>query len=78
MADKNYNPNARYDNGPNAAGSGRLSNQATLNSATPTTGLQTDSTVKAANLRTGFNAAGMVRSNTGPNVAGAPRSVNGV
>lgn len=75
MANTNYNPNARYDNGPNAAGSNGISSQTAL--TTPTeTGLQADGTVSAANLRVGFHAAGVDRNNPGPNVAGAPRSVS--
>lgn len=76
MADKNYNPNARYDNGPSAAGSDRMSTQATLQAAT-TKGLNTDYATGSANSRAGFSAAGCRKNNTGPNVAGAPRSYNG-
>lgn len=82
MADLNYDPNARYDHGPNAAGCGRVSNQEVLNAATPYTGLDFDGAMQAAELRTGFGAAGIPKGmnryglNTGPNVAGAPRSVN--
>lgn len=76
-ADNNYNPNARYDMGPNAAGTGRTSNQGTLQAwATNETGLGSDSVLGGADLRVGFNAAGNIKNNTGPNVAGAPRSVN--
>lgn len=75
MAIANYNPNARYDTGPNTAGSNGISSQAVLTAPTAK-GLQPDGTINAANLRTGFNAAGMPRNNPGPNVAGAPRSVN--
>jgi len=75
----NYDPNARYDCGPNAAGCGRVSNQAALNSGSPTrTGLRTDGQLWSANQRTGFNAAGVAKNNGGPNVAGAPRGINGI
>jgi len=82
MADLNNDPNARYDNGPNAAGAGRSSNQAVLNAAIPYTGLDFDGSMQAAPLRAGFGAAGIPKGmnrygiNCGPNVAGAPRSVN--
>lgn len=75
MADQNYNPNARYDNGPNAAGSGRVSTQAVLVAGT-SKGLQADGTTASANSRSGFSCAGAPRNNGGPNVAGAPRSIN--
>jgi len=80
MATQNYDPNARYDHGPNAAGTGRTSDQARLQAATPFAGLQNDGTVNGAELRIGQNAAGIPRDptrfglNSGPNVAGAPRS----
>lgn len=73
MADINNNPNARYDNGPHAAGAGRVSPQATL-AAASVPGLASDSTLAAAPLRSGLHAAGVARNNTGPHVAGAPRS----
>lgn len=73
MANVNYNPNARYDNGPYAAGSDRVSNQETLQAGT---GLASDYAMTQANSRDGFSAAGCPRNNSGPNVAGAPRSVN--
>lgn len=89
MADTNYDPNARYDNGPSAAGSSGLTVNAasttglfpaiTLNSTTVTSGLQKDGTLKRANHRVGFNAIGvksLTGGNTGGNVIGAPRSVN--
>jgi len=76
MAAINNNPNARFDHGPNAAGCGRVSNQSVLQGA-GTTGLNADSTEGAAELRAGFSAAGVPRNNTGPHVAGAPRSYNG-
>lgn len=75
MADANYNPNARYDHGPAAAGTTRVSNQDVLQTAVPT-GLNADYALGHAELRSGFSAAGCPRNNTGPNVAGAPRSVN--
>lgn len=87
MADVNYNPNARFDHGPNAAGCGRVSTQATLQAGSvAVTGLKGDGALAAAELRTGFSAAGALRTgdrsinfinNSGPNVAGAPRSHNG-
>jgi len=86
MADLNYNPNARYDHGPNAAGCGRVSNQDLLQVGSGgDTGLKGDGALAAAELRVGFSAAGALRTgdrsisyvnNSGPNVAGAPRSVN--
>jgi hypothetical protein len=72
----NYNPNARYDMGANAAGCDRVSNQSTLNSGSAK-GLASDNALSSANLRAGFSAAGNQRTNSGPNVAGAPRSING-
>lgn len=84
MAETNYDPNARYDMGPNAAGCGRVPVSADQNDDTKglsyprSPGLESDSVLANANLRVGFNAAGMPRNNTGPNVAGAPRSINGV
>jgi hypothetical protein len=79
MADLNYDPNARYDHGSSAAGTGRVSNQNVLLTSSAygsNTGLGTDGALHYAEVRTGFHAAGLVRSNIGPNVAGAPRSVN--
>lgn len=73
-----YDPNARYDTGPNAAGCSRISVQATLDDGAPSrVGLGTDGVVQYAHLRTGLNAAGVSRNNGGPNVAGRPRSNNG-
>jgi hypothetical protein len=70
-----YAPNAAYDCGPNAAGCGRLSAQNILNlPAIGTNGLQSDGRVAFANLRVGFNAAGVSRTNSGPNAAGRPRN----
>lgn len=87
MADLNYNPNARYDHGPNAAGCGRASNQAVLQAGSgANTGLKGDGALAAAELRVGFSAAGALRTgdrsinytnNGGPNVAGAQKSING-
>lgn len=80
MAQTNYDPNARYDNGPSAAGSDRVSNQTVLLTSAAfgsNTGLATDGTMNYANSRDGFSAAGVSRSNGGPNVAGAQKSVNG-
>ena len=75
MADNNYNPNARYDTGPSAAGCGRAATEPTLQAAAQT-GLGTDGTLGNSELRAGFHAAGVKRNNPGPNVAGAPRSIN--
>lgn len=72
----NYAPNERYDNGPNCAGSGRVSDQTTLQSPSPT-GLGADGVLADANLRVGFSAAGVPRSNIGPNAAGQQKSING-
>ena len=84
MATGNYDPNARYDNGPNAAGSnGCPQNISPSGSYQPglsdarTPNLITDYTLTYANQRVGFNGAGARRDNVGPNVAGAPRSYNG-
>jgi len=75
---QNYDPNARYDMGPNAAGCSRVSTQEQLNEGSPTrTGLREDGMLWSANSRVGFSAAGVARNNGGPNVAGAPRSING-
>jgi hypothetical protein len=76
MADKNYDPNARYDMGPSAAGCGRASIQSEL-ASTRAKGLQPDGTLKNAPLRAGQHVAGAPRDNIGPNVAGAARSING-
>lgn len=73
MANINYDPNAAYDNGPAAAGSERVSAQATL-TGDATTGLQSDNALAHANSRCGFSCAGNQRNNPGPHVAGAPRS----
>ena len=72
-----FNPNARYDTGPSAAGCGRASAQATLQSGAPSSaGLGTDGVLLNAHLRNGLSSAGVSRNNPGPNVAGAPRSSN--
>lgn len=82
MANVNFDPNARYNMGPNAAGCGRVSVETTLTS-TGTYGLTmhsfgsgTDDVLANSNLWDGFNAAGAGRANPGPNRAGAPRSIN--
>lgn len=75
----NYDPNARFDHGPNAAGCGRDTND-TLNTQVRL-GLQVDGTLGSGHTRTGTNVAGNLyrnRINIGPNAAGQPRSVNGV
>lgn len=79
MAQTNYNPNARYDNGPAAAGSDRVSVQSVLLTSAAfgsNTGLAADGSTNYANSRTGFHAAGVPKNNGGPNVAGGQRSVN--
>lgn len=65
-------PNAQYDTGPNAAACGKDVPQATLQSAIPT-GLLASGVLNNSLVRVGFNAAGNVRTNTGPNAAGQPR-----
>ncbi len=72
-----FDPNARYDTGPNAAGCGRASTQDVLSSGVSRVGLHTDGVLYSSHLRAGLNAAGVSRNNPGPNVAGAPRSYNG-
>jgi len=76
MADKNNAPNARFDHGPAVAGGGRASTPSVMQAAT-VKGVGSDGAVGAAELRTGYSAAGVPRNNGGPNVAGNPRSVNG-
>lgn len=88
MATYNYDPNARYDQGPNAAGSnGVLPSTATdafivaahpgggglSDAAVP--GLDVDQALENAHYRAGFSAAGNQRSNIGGNVAGARRGI---
>ena len=77
MANTNYHfdPNARYDTGPNTAGSGRVPNQTALQAASPT-GLGSNGVLANGRVATGFNAAGTPKNNPGPNVAGAQRSYN--
>lgn len=77
MANGNYNPNTKYDNGPAAAGSSGITfSQVTL--AAGTEGLASDGALNRANHRVGFNAAGVPKgTNIGPNAIGQPRSVNG-
>ena len=79
MANVNFNPNARYDTGQAAAGTGRSTSPAatlTMVEAGTNAGVRSDGVVAGSELRSGFNAAGVPRNNPGPNVAGAPRSVN--
>jgi hypothetical protein len=90
---QNFDPNARYNMGPNAAGCGRVSTQSQLSTPVVTvlavgtqtvTGLSlnnsgrvaTDGVVANTNVWVGPHAAGVARNNTGPNVAGAERSIN--
>lgn len=90
MATVNYNPNARYDQGQNAAGSNgvlpSLATDAWIAAANPDggglsdprdPGLAVDQSLANAHYRAGLSAAGNQRSNIGPNAAGQPRSVNG-
>ena len=84
MATVNYDPNARYDNGPAAAGSNGCTQNINPSypyqpglSDTRDPGLMHDYTLTYANQRVGFSGAGAHRDNGGPNVAGAPRSING-
>jgi len=86
MATINYDPNARYDQGQNAAGSnGVLPSAATdafITAANPeggglsthrSPGLMHDYSLANAEYRAGFSAAGHNRDNVGGNAAGAPR-----
>ena len=73
MANTNFNPNARYDTGPNAAGTGRITSP---QPAANRTGLGADGVVSNSDIRTGTKCAGGSRTKGGPNVAGAPRSYN--
>jgi hypothetical protein len=84
MPTLNYDPNARYDQGPNAAGSNGCPQSldpaapATRSLSAPRTpGLMTDYTLANAHQRVGFSAAGHRRDNHGPNAAGVQRSING-
>lgn len=61
-----------YDNGAACAGASRTVPQATLQAAIPT-GLAKSGQLNNGLTRTGFNAAGTPRSNSGPNCAGRPR-----
>lgn len=67
------NPNAVYDNGPNAAGVGRVTNPDITATAIPK-GLTPAGVLGYGNIRVGFSAAGVSRANTGPNAAGKPKS----
>lgn len=73
MANSNYDPNARFDTGPNAAGTGRI----TSPPPTTNTGQAADTSRVNSDIRYGFSCAGAAKNNVGPNVAGAPRSING-
>ena len=89
MATLNYDPNARYDQGQNAAGSNgvwpslgtdafilrALGANGLSDDRTP--GLAHDYTLVAAHYRTGFSAAGHERDNPGPNKAGSQRGFPG-
>lgn len=74
MANSNYNPNARYDSGPNAAGTGRR----TSPPPTVNTGMASDTTEVNSEIRHGQGVAGALKNNTGPNVAGNQRGINSV
>ena len=69
----NYDPNARYDSGPNAAACGKTVNQGTLQTGIPQ-GNTSAGVVNNGVIRTGFSAAGVPKNNAGPNAAGAPRT----
>ena len=78
MANNNYNPNARYNMGPNAAGTGRAPAQSVLQAAA-VTGMNSDGTMGNGDYGPYFHAHGVGganSTNTGGNVAGAPRSIN--
>jgi hypothetical protein len=75
MANKNFDPNARYDTGPAAAGTGRFSRPVPV-FATYGTGTGPDGVEAGSDIRLGFSAAGIPKNNVGPNVAGAKRSFN--
>jgi hypothetical protein len=70
-------PNARWWNGANVAGGGRAASPNTNNvgGTTPDTGTQY-SGAGPGTVYVGRNAAGVSKNQPGPNVAGAPRSVN--
>lgn len=76
MANVNYAPSERYDNGQSAAGCNRTVLPVTLQAGSPQ-GLTEDGAMNNGVTRVGLNAAGASRSIEGPNRAGAPRSVNG-
>ena len=82
-----FNPNARHDMGPNAAGCGRASNQPyPAVAGILTRGLQVDGHIAHSTLRIGQNVAGapqvglraavfsatVLTTNTGGNIAGSP------
>lgn len=87
MATLNYDPNARYDNGQNAAGSNGVWPSLGTDAYVLATlggnglsdprfpGLAIDQSLANANYRAGFSAAGNQRSNVGPNAAGQPRGI---
>jgi hypothetical protein len=76
-----YDPNARYDCGPNAAGCGRVANNE-MRALSPVpgyyAGLNQNGATFQSTSRTGFSAAGVIRANTGPNRAGRPLDVNDI
>jgi len=75
--DRNFDPNARFDMGPNAAGCGRTGVQATMQSwGTEVSGMGTNAVQGGAEIWSGFSCAGNFKTNVGPNVAGAQRSYN--
>jgi hypothetical protein len=73
MANKNFDPNARYDNGPNCAGAGRVTYPT---DTTAPTGVASDGVVANSNVFCGYNCAGGNRNNPGPNTSGEQRSYN--
>ena len=87
MKTLNYDPNARYDQGANAAGSNGVWPSlgtdafvlATLGenglSSPRNPGLMHDYTLNDAHRRCGFAAAGAFRDNPGPNKAGSSRGI---
>jgi len=71
MADNNYGPNLRYDNGPSAAGSSGITKSQAALTADSGKGIREDGTLRHANHRVGLNAAGVPKTaNVGPNVIG--------
>ena len=82
MANKNFDPNARYNMGQYVAGGPRVCVTAydagTAASAGSIYGEAKDGVYIGTDIYVGKGAAGMSRANGGPHVAGAPRSINNV